>query len=314
MSEKRNAPAREGWDFSAQQQADDMVEALGPKLRRQRRRLGLTLDELAGRTGISKPYLSLIETGRVPNPPSDEKLKRLEQSLGFKSGELLAQAHLHRTPKDVRAMLAKLIQGSKRTEDLGLRTEHKGQGALSPQTSALSPVPAAIDLDAAYLTGVLHQFVDSTAGNVDRVSDDATTKNAVPVINRVSAGYPQDFTDLNYPKGVADEYLGCPPDLQGDKDAFAARVHGDSMTPKYRQGDIVIFSPAATPKSGDDCFVRFGDGHTTFKRVFFENDPQGASVLRLQPRNEKYRPQVVPSTEVSGLYKALFRYERVDES
>ena len=46
---------------------------LGPKIRRQRRRLGLTLDELAGRTSISKPYLSLIETGRVANPPSDEK-------------------------------------------------------------------------------------------------------------------------------------------------------------------------------------------------------------------------------------------------
>ncbi|MGB7160422.1 MAG: helix-turn-helix transcriptional regulator [Tepidisphaeraceae bacterium] len=88
-----------------------MVEALGPKLRRQRRRLGLTLDELAGRTGISKPYLSLIETGRVPNPPSDEKLKRLEQSLGFQTGELLTQAHLHRTPHDVRVMLARLLEG-----------------------------------------------------------------------------------------------------------------------------------------------------------------------------------------------------------
>src|SRR5437867_8185666 len=90
-----------------------MNEALGPKLRRQRRRLGLTLDELAGRTSISKPYLSLIETGRVPNPPSDEKLRRLEQVLGFSTGELVSQAHLQRTPRDVRAVLAKLIsQGS----------------------------------------------------------------------------------------------------------------------------------------------------------------------------------------------------------
>src|SRR5512145_1268827 len=85
------------------------MEPLGPKLRRQRRRLGLTLDELAGRTGISKPYLSLIETGRVPNPPSDEKLRRLEQTLGFTPGELVTQAHLQRTPRDVRAMLQKLL-------------------------------------------------------------------------------------------------------------------------------------------------------------------------------------------------------------
>src|SRR2546427_2298591 len=87
-----------------------VVEALGPKLRRRRRRLGLTLDELAGRTGISKPYLSLIETSRVPNPPSDEKLHRLEQTLGFTPGELISQAHLQRTPRDVRAMLGKLLK------------------------------------------------------------------------------------------------------------------------------------------------------------------------------------------------------------
>lgn len=286
-----------------------MVEALGPKLRRQRRRLGLTLDELAGRTGISKPYLSLIETGRVPNPPSDEKLTRLEQSLGFPTGELLTQAHLHRTPKDVRAMLARLLERSN-NENGGSRVEN---GTVASSLSSIlhppssSSASATINLDAAYLSGALHRFVEASASNVDQVAT-----NRVPVINRVSAGYPQDFTDMNYPKGVADQYVGCP-DLQGDPDAFAARVHGDSMTPKYRPGDVVIFSPAAAPKSGDDCFVRFDDGHTTFKRVFFESDAQGNAVIRLQPRNEKYRPQVVPSIDVSGLYKALFRYERVDE-
>src|SRR5215203_4494668 len=277
-----------------------MVEALGPKLRKQRRRLGLTLDELAGRTGISKPYLSLIETGRVPNPPSDEKLKRLEQSLGFPSGELLTQAHLHRTPKDVRVMLARLLEGQ------GVRGKGQVEAKASANGIALAPDPlplAPFNLDEAYLSGVLHQFVDAEAGNVEQV-----TTNAVPVINRVSAGYPQDFTDLSYPKGVADDYVGCP-DLQGDKDAFAARVHGDSMTPKYCEGDIVIFSPAATPKDGDDCFVRFADGHTTFKRVFFEKAEGDKHVLRLQPRNEKYRPQVVASEDVSGLYKALYRYQ-----
>src|SRR3954449_9557307 len=88
------------------------MDTLGTKLRRHRRRMGLTLDELAGRTGISKPYLSLIETGRVPNPPSDEKLRRLEHALEFKAGELVSQAHLQRTPRDVRAMLQALMDGA----------------------------------------------------------------------------------------------------------------------------------------------------------------------------------------------------------
>jgi repressor LexA len=294
------------------------MEPLGPKIRRQRRRLGLTLDELAGRTSISKPYLSLIETGRVPNPPSDEKLRRLEQSLGFTAGELISQAHLQRTPRDVRAMLQKLmeqgsgfrVQGSeKATQHSALSTREglpsaQNSSSLNPEPRTLTTSP--VNLDDAYLSGVLQDLVDKSVGNVESV-----TTNAVPVINKVAAGYPTDFTDLSYPRGIADDYVGCP-DVH-DKDAFAARVHGDSMSPKYRPGDIVIFSPAATPKSGDDCFIRFEDGKTTFKRVFFESDDQGNANIRLQPRNEKYRPQTVESSQVSGMYRAMFKYQSVDE-
>ncbi|MEL7238981.1 MAG: helix-turn-helix transcriptional regulator, partial [Planctomycetota bacterium] len=86
------------------------MEPLGQKIRTRRQELGLTLDELAGRTRVSKPYLSLIETGRVNNPPSDEKLRQIEHALGFAPAELVSQAHLQRTPRDVRAMLMKLLR------------------------------------------------------------------------------------------------------------------------------------------------------------------------------------------------------------
>ncbi|WP_428940538.1 helix-turn-helix domain-containing protein [Fontivita pretiosa] len=292
------------------------MEPLGTRLRRQRRRLGFTLDELAARTGISKPYLSLIETGRVSNPPSDEKLRKLEQALGFAPGELVSQAHLQRTPVDVRVVLQKLMQdrmqatralrhdSAKATADSPVAAVSACLRGARPSGALLASVPAENNLDEAYLSGVLQELVDRSAGNVETLAT-----NPIPVINRVSAGYPTDFTDLSYPKGVADEFVSCP-DLN-DRDAFAARVHGDSMRPKYNEGDIVIFSPAATPRSGDDCFVRFDDGHTTFKRVFFEQEA-GVEVIRLQPRNEKYRPQTVPAEQISGLYKAVYRYQRID--
>ncbi len=270
------------------------MEALGTKIRRRRLRLALTLDDLAGRTDISKPYLSLIETGRVPNPPSDEKLRRLEQTLGFTPGELLTQAHLQRTPRDVRAVLQKLAQG---------RANSGKSRAVQPP----APSPGgSINLDDAYLSGVLQELVEQSAGNIE-----AIPVNSIPIINRVSAGYPRDFTDLSYPRGIADEYVGCP-DLN-DRSAFAARVQGNSMEPKYREDDIVIFSPAADPASGDDCFIRFDDGHTTFKRVFFESDESNTPVIRLQPRNERYRPQIVPANQITGLYKALYKYQRITE-
>jgi SOS-response transcriptional repressor LexA len=281
------------------------MEPMGVKLRRQRRRLGLTLDELAGRTGISKPYLSLIETGRVPNPPSDEKLTKLEQTLGFKTGELLTQAHLHRTPRDVRAMLSKLLS------EAGVGGRESAEKTVSPDSRLPTPpdsrLASSVPLDELYMTGMLRQFVDRSAGNVETIPT-----NVVPVINRVSAGYPKDFTDLNYPKGVADAYVSSP-DVN-DPDAFAARVFGDSMTPKYREGDIVIFSPKAAVKNGDDAFVRFADtNQTTFKRVFYESDDKGSGVIRLQPRNEKYRPQTISAEKLSGVWRAVFKYQSVDD-
>ena len=78
---------------------------LGTQIRLARHRRGLTLDALAAASRISKPYLSLIETGRVKYPPSDEKLHRLEQTLGFPPSALVSQAHLIRTPRDIRQML-----------------------------------------------------------------------------------------------------------------------------------------------------------------------------------------------------------------
>lgn len=312
------------------------MEALGPKLRRQRRRMGFTLDDLAGKAGISKPYLSLIETGRVANPPSDEKLRRLELTLGFTPGELITQAHLQRTPKDVRAVLAKLMKGHSKVEKSagnadgavatlappngsshggsshgvslngtsnGTSTNGASNGSVNGHASRLTE---GVNLDDIYLSGVLAELVDQHRGNIEPI-----TTGTVPIINKVQAGYPRDFTDLAYPRGVADEYISCP-DVR-DTEAFAARIHGDSMSPKYTEGDIVVFSPAAQMKNGDDCFVRFDDGQTTFKRVFFEKDDSGRSIIRLQPRNERYRPQVVAREKINGLYKAIYRYQRLND-
>lgn len=279
------------------------MERLGEKLRKRRRQLGLSLDDLAGRAGISKPYLSLIETGRVVNPPSDTKLRTLEHVLSFSPNELIGHAHLLRTPSDIRAVLASLAGRKNRVEPDPTNRDIAPRTPAGTNTCSASERP--LDLDQAYLAGVLHQLVGP-----DTDVPEPVRLNPIPIINRVSAGYPRDFTDLAYPKGVADEYVGCPG--LADPDAFAARVHGDSMTPKYQAGDIVIFSPAAPTRDGDDCFVRFDDGQTTFKRVFFEST-NDTHLIRLQPRNEKYRPQTLPRESITGLYRAVFRYQSLDE-
>jgi repressor LexA len=305
-----------------------MLEPLGTRIRRQRRRHGLTLDDLAAKTGISKPYLSLIETGRVANPPSDDKVRRIEMALQFTPGELLAQAQLIRTPKEVRAMLKELMCGEgSGVRDPGAEDEGAETGARAATLVPSRPSPGAgrqsvpanqkseighrkspfpLSLDTAYLSGLLQQIADRQGSNIDVPMQ----TQAVPVVNKVSAGYPKDFTDMSYPRGVADAYVSAP-DLR-DPDAFAARVFGDSMSPRYKPGDIVVFSPAAPFGEGADCFIRFEDGQTTFKRVYTEKTVDGVERLRLEARNPKYAPRIVDAERITGLYRAVCRYEQLE--
>ena len=46
-------------------------------------------------------------------------------------------------------------------------------------------------------------------------------------------------------------------------------------------------------------------------RIFFEPE-QRQPMVRLQPRNERSAPTVIRSNEISGMYRAAFRFERVD--
>ncbi len=256
--------------------------SLGRIIREKRELLNLTLDEVSRQAGFSKPYLSTIETERVNNPPSDDLLRKLEHILGFKPGTLLHIAHVEGLPSDIRQNYE-----AAQAENKKLRTILKNIIRKKTDPSKIKAL-----LIKQHLT-IEEQSVSVAAGQM------------VPVINRVHAGYPADFNDLDYPAGIADDYVRCP-DIH-DPNAFAVRVVGDSMEPKFKEGDIVIFSPAAEAKNGDDCFVRFTMPHeTTFKRVFFEKDNK----IRLQPRNEKYPPMVVDGKRINGLYKVVGRYEK----
>ncbi|MEA3368261.1 MAG: S24 family peptidase, partial [Planctomycetota bacterium] len=180
-----------------------------------------------------------------------------------------------------------------------------GQPAAGQAAEPSARPSVALDLDALHRSGLLHHLA-----RADDRQHEAVPLRAVPIINKVAAGYPQEFTDLGYPVGIADDYVSVPADM-ADPNAFAVRVVGDSMEPKYRQGDVVIFSPAASVHSGDDCFVRFapgsgpGEDESTFKRVFFDDPDQ----VRLQPLNERYAPTTVKPEVIGRVFRAAARYE-----
>ena len=258
--------------------------SIGELIRKYREQAGLTQDHLAAQVGISKPYLSNIETGRIKNPPSDGVLKSIEKALGFPSDELLRLAHLARTPLDVRHE-RELLE----TELAKLRGVLK---EFLSRSEGLPGGPSGVGSLAASLQCQANIKSPSAGG-------------AIPLINKVTEGYPLHFNDLDYPSSIADEYVRCV-DVH-DSQAFAVRVVGDSMEPRYRHGDIVVFSPNTTAQSGDDCFVRLEGGATAFKRCYRDDD----ATLRLQPLDSEYPAEVLAREKVTGLWPAIIRIERL---
>ena len=217
-------------------------------------------------------------------PPSDKLLYKFEEYLKFESGHLQHMAHVERMPADVRqdyeAIDAENRQYKQILKDI---IRHR----LEPDK--LGELLSECDIDA-----------------VPELNTRDKPGQLVPIINKVPAGYPAEFDDMGYPVGFADDYVRCP-DIH-DPNAFAVRVVGDSMQPKFAEGDVVIFSPSADVQNGDDCFVRLTMPHeTTFKRVFFTDKKE----IRLQPRNEMHAPIIIEGSRVNGLYRAVIHYQKL---
>jgi repressor LexA len=269
------------------------VVGVGVLMRLRRQELGYSLQRVADGAGCAKSLLSLVENEHR-NPPDDAILRRVERVLGMPEGKLVRaaawQRGLEAGGSEVREGVARW-QDQERTARR-LATLLKGSGSL----------------DDLYRKGELRKLVD----RLDAPSHEPVPvplRREVPLINKVAAGYPTEFTDLGYPARVADEYVRCP-DLD-DPDAFAARVVGDSMQPVYAEGDIVVFSPSRPVKSGMDCFARLEPDHeTTFKRVYLEQEG-GRELIRLQPLNSAYPPRVVDREQVAGLYAAVSVMRRI---
>lgn len=285
------------------------MQTVGGIIRAQRQALGLTLQQVADMVGCTKGYLSSIENNRRENPPSGALLQRIEGALRLPADRLVSVGRWQETPEPVRRRV------------LDLETDRH-------MARRLARLLAREGVDRLHRSGELQRLVERLEGDAPPESGKegvvAKTWRAllpmqVPLINKVAAGYPAEFTDLGYPARVADEYVSVPE--VSDPDAFAARVVGDSMEPQYREGDIVVFSPLAPTKNGSDCFIRFErNEESTFKRVFFEEGPsnpprragsgteghtEGARI-RLQPLNPAYPARSVDREAVAGMYAAVY--------
>ncbi|MEW5724410.1 MAG: S24 family peptidase [Thermodesulfobacteriota bacterium] len=125
----------------------------------------------------------------------------------------------------------------------------------------------------------------------------------VPVFD-AQAGQPASWTDGGYPVGFSSDYEYLPSN-HVDENSFCVRVHGDSMEPGLKEGDLVLIKPSEPLVNGKLCFASFPgeDGDRMVKRYYRYGD-----TIVLRSDNEAYGEITLSQENSRGV--RIFRVTR----
>jgi SOS-response transcriptional repressor LexA len=133
----------------------------------------------------------------------------------------------------------------------------------------------------------------------------------VPVLDFIQAG---TFAGVA-PYFRDEEMTDFIPTMGGhSEDTFALRIRGESMTPDFREGDIVVIDPEIAPQPEDFVVGKDQGGEATFKRYHRRGvDPATGNIrFDLVPLNSAY--ETLHSTEqhieIVGTMVEHHRYRR----
>lgn len=136
--------------------------------------------------------------------------------------------------------------------------------------------------------------------NFEFIPNMTTTK--IKVYGSVPAGVPVTaIEDIQGTVDIPSHWLSSGYDYMG------IVVKGDSMFPKYQEGDIVVIRVQPDCENGQDCVVYINGDEATLKKVIKNSD-----CIILQPMNSEYTPIVVDymseDFKILGVVVQLVRY------
>ena len=114
----------------------------------------------------------------------------------------------------------------------------------------------------------------------------------IPVYGSIPCGMPiEAIDDITDWEDIPKEWC------TGDKEFFALVAKGDSMYPKYIEGDVVIVQKQEDFSNGDDCVVYINsDYEATLKTLYKLKEG-----IQVKPFNQSYPPRTYSWTEVEAL-------------
>jgi phage repressor protein C with HTH and peptisase S24 domain len=100
---------------------------------------------------------------------------------------------------------------------------------------------------------------------VSLIFDSTGTARSVPLIGFAEAGTGGYFDDGGFPVGRGWDEIPFP--AVNDDRAYALEISGESMQPTYRDGDVIVVSPAAPVRRGDRVVVKTKGGEVMVKEL-----------------------------------------------
>lgn len=160
---------------------------------------------------------------------------------------------------------------------------------INPSLETLKLISEAIHIDIDALLKMLDDDQEILL-NEEKYKEQFKNKSRgikIPVLGSIPAGVPIELIEdiIDY-EDISEEML------KGGKEYFALKVKGNSMYPKYLEGDTIIVLKQNDCESGQDCIVMVNGNDGTFKRVIKKD-----TGITLEPINQQEYNSVSYSNE-----------------
>ena len=127
-----------------------------------------------------------------------------------------------------------------------------------------------------------------------------TAQRRIPLIGLAQAGAEGFFDDGGFPVGGSWDEVSLPE--IGDLNAYALEISGTSMEPVFRDGDVVIVSPAAPIRRGDRVVVRTVAGEVMAKQLV----RRSARRVELKSLNPAHKDHSFDLREMAWMHRIVW--------
>ncbi len=122
----------------------------------------------------------------------------------------------------------------------------------------------------------------------------------LPLLGFAQAGAGGFFDDAGFPAGAGWDEVRFP-DI-ADEHSYALEIAGDSMQPLYRDGDVIIVSPAAPLRRGDRVVVRTTEGEVLAKEL----KRRTPKTIELKSLNPAHPDRVLKAEDIAWMARIMW--------